>query len=199
MDTCWPPGVKKNHDASDRAGHPLFRLGRCAGGFGGDLFRHSSDGAGGAGSNRSSCALRRCRSSAGVAAENDMAVLPPGDRYVISNELGQVIVRPEAKAGSGAAPVVSNRKFITLAGGGRLRSITLNFGLRASEEQPERLATIVYSAPADALDNLLKRMTILLCAVGLGGAVVIGAVAAACFAGSASASSRDGGGDWHHR
>src|SRR4051794_27565609 len=87
----------------------------------------------------------------GVAAESNMVVLPPGDRYVIRNELGQVIARPEAKVSSGAMPIVTNRKFISLAGGGRLRSITLNFGLRASEEQPERLATIVYSAPADAL------------------------------------------------
>src|SRR5437899_2496205 len=113
----------------------------------------------------------------GVSQEGGMAIFPPGDRYVIRNELGQVLVRPEGRLSSRASPIVTNRKFISLAAGGRLRSITLNFGLRASGEQPERLATIVYSAPADALDNLLKRMTILLCAVGLGGGLLIGAVA----------------------
>jgi signal transduction histidine kinase len=113
----------------------------------------------------------------GVSQEGGIAVLPPGDRYMIRNELGQVIARPQGRLSSRASPSVISRKFVSLADGGRLRSITLNFALRASDEQPEQLATIVYSSPADALDNLLKRMTILLCAVGLGGGLLIGAVA----------------------
>src|SRR2546421_1757794 len=113
----------------------------------------------------------------GVAQEGGGAVLPAGDRYVIRNELGQVIVRPEDRFNDRPSPAVISRKFVSLASGGRLRSITLNFALSASEEQPQRMATIVYSAPADALDNLLKRMTIVLCAVGLGGGLLTGAVA----------------------
>jgi signal transduction histidine kinase len=113
----------------------------------------------------------------GVSQQPGSTVLPPGDRYVIRNELGQVIVRPESRLEERAEPIVTNRKFVSLPDGGRLRSITLNFGLRASEGHPERLATIVYSAPADSLDDLLKRMGILLCAVGAGGGVVTGAVA----------------------
>jgi two-component system OmpR family sensor kinase len=113
----------------------------------------------------------------GVSQEGATAALPAGDRYVIRNELGRVIVRPEERLSSRSEPVVTNRKFVSVADGGRLRTITLTFGLRASEDQPQRLATIVYSAPADALDKLLKRMTILLGAVGLVGGLLTGAVA----------------------
>ncbi|HEV8293360.1 MAG TPA: histidine kinase dimerization/phospho-acceptor domain-containing protein, partial [Tepidisphaeraceae bacterium] len=109
--------------------------------------------------------------------EGTAAALPAGDRYVIRNELGQVIVRPDERLSGRSSPVVTNRKFVSVADGRRLRSITLTFALRAWDDQPQRSATIVYSAPADALDNLLKRMTILLCAVGLAGGLLIGAVA----------------------
>lgn len=112
----------------------------------------------------------------GVSQESGMAVLPQGDRYVIRNELGQVMVRPQRPLSTGSAPAVSNRRFVSLAGGGRLRSITLNFPLR-SDQSSARLATIVYSAPADALDNLLKHMAIVLCGVGAGGGLITGAVA----------------------
>jgi heavy metal sensor kinase len=113
----------------------------------------------------------------GVTQESGLAVLPPGDRYVILNEVGQVLARPEAHASTAAAPVVTNRKFVSLVGGGRLRSITLTFALPPSEEENQRQATIVYSAPANALDNLLNRMAYVLGAVGLGGVILIGAVA----------------------
>jgi len=113
----------------------------------------------------------------GVSQESGGAVLPAGDRYVIRNELGQVIVRPADRFNERPAPVVVSRKFVSLASGGRLRSITLNFVLSAAEEQPQRMATIVYSAPADALDNLLKRMMIVLCVVGVAGGLLTGAVA----------------------
>jgi signal transduction histidine kinase len=113
----------------------------------------------------------------GVSQQSGETGLPPGDRYVIRNELGQVIVRPDGQVTNRASPVVTNRKFLSLPDGRRLRSLTLNFGVRAADGQPEKLATIVYSAPADAMDNLLWRLTIVLCAVGLGGALLIGAVA----------------------
>jgi two-component system OmpR family sensor kinase len=113
----------------------------------------------------------------GVTQESGLAVLPAGDRYVILNEVGQVLVRPEAQASTGVSPVVTSRKFVSVAGGGRLRSITLTFDLPALAREPRRQATIVYSAPADALDNLLSRMAYVLAAVGLGGAILIGAVA----------------------
>src|SRR5436190_14880305 len=112
----------------------------------------------------------------GVSQEKGMAILPAGDRYVIRNELGQVIVRPEAPLSARTTPVVSSRKFVSLADGGRVRSITLNFPLKGADQQ-SRQATIVYSAPAEALDNLLKRMLIVLCAVGAGGGLLTGAVA----------------------
>jgi len=114
---------------------------------------------------------------AGVSQETNGAVLPAGDRYVIRNELGQVIVRAEDRSNERPSPLVTSRKFVSLASGGRLRSITLNFVLSAAEEQPQRMATIVYGAPADALDNLLKRMMFVLCAVGVGGGLLTGAVA----------------------
>jgi two-component system OmpR family sensor kinase len=113
----------------------------------------------------------------GVSQESTTAALPPGDRYVIRTELGQVIVRPQEQLSSRNAPVVMSRKFVSLADGGRLRSIALNFTLNESGEQPQRQATIVYSAPATELDNLLRRMAIVLCAVGVGGAALTGAVA----------------------
>jgi signal transduction histidine kinase len=113
----------------------------------------------------------------GVSRESSMVALPPGDRYLIRNELGQVMARPDGQLSDRTSPVVTNRKFISMAGGGRLRSITLNFGVRSSEGAPERLATIVYSAPASSVDALLRRLTLLLCIVGLGGALLIGAVA----------------------
>ena len=113
----------------------------------------------------------------GVSQETGGAVLPAGDRYVIRNDLGQVIVRPEDRFNDHPSPAVISRKFVSLASGGRLRSVTLNFVLSASEESPQRMATIIYSAPADALDNLLKRMMIVLCAVGVGGGLLTGAVA----------------------
>src|SRR5688572_24087607 len=99
---------------------------------------------------------------AGVSQQGGVGVLPRGDRYVIRNELGQVIARPEGRLDNRAAPVVTNRKFVSLADGGRLRSITLSFALPASETRPERTVTIVYSAGADAVDGLLRRMAILL-------------------------------------
>src|SRR4051812_38230122 len=113
----------------------------------------------------------------GVSQETGGVLLPPGDRYVIRNDLGQVIVRPEQHLSSGNAPVVTSRKFVSLASGGRLRSITLNIRVAPVPEQAPRQATIIYSAAADALDNLLKRMAILLCVVGAGGALLTGAVA----------------------
>src|SRR5712671_7030500 len=61
----------------------------------------------------------------GVTQESGLAVLPPGDRYVIMNEVGQILVRPEARESSHTVPVATNRKFVSLPGGGRLRSITL--------------------------------------------------------------------------
>src|SRR4051812_41095524 len=112
----------------------------------------------------------------GVSQENT-TTLPPGDRYVIRTDLGQVIVRPQERLSSRNTPVVSSRKFVSLSEGGRLRSITLSFALPASESQPQRQATIVYSAPASELDNLLRRMALVLGAVGIGGALLISAVA----------------------
>jgi signal transduction histidine kinase len=96
---------------------------------------------------------------------------------VIRNDLGQVIVRPQERPGNRSAPTVTGRKFVSLADGGRLRSITLTFTLSEPEEQPHRQATIIYTAPADALDNLLRRMAIVLGTVAFGGALLIGAVA----------------------
>src|SRR3954470_24534227 len=49
----------------------------------------------------------------GVSQQDGGVILPAGDRYVIRNELGQVIVRPEGKASNNASPIVTNRKFVS--------------------------------------------------------------------------------------
>src|SRR5687768_1691448 len=63
---------------------------------------------------------------AGVSQAPRSASLPAGDRYVIRNELGQVIVRPDGQGANHGAPIVTNRKFVSVADGRRLRSLTLN-------------------------------------------------------------------------
>src|SRR2546423_7424150 len=79
----------------------------------------------------------------GVSQDTGGAALPAGDRYVIRNELGQVIVRPEDRFNDRSSPAVISRKFVSLPSGGRLRSVTLNFVLSAADEQPQRMATII--------------------------------------------------------
>src|SRR5258706_2874599 len=106
-----------------------------------------------------------------------MTALPSGDRYVIRNELGQIIVRPDGQATAGSAPLVKDRRFASLGDGTRVRSITITLALPPPDAQSRRLATIVYSAPADAVEGLLRRMAILLAAVAVGGGLLIGGVA----------------------
>src|SRR5205823_779509 len=59
--------------------------------------------------------------------------LPAGDRYVIRNALGQVIVRPDGQSAGRSAVIVKDKRFATLGDGTRVRSITLNIGLKPTE------------------------------------------------------------------
>jgi signal transduction histidine kinase len=97
------------------------------------------------------------------------------DRYLIEDERGHTVARVGRQERSQETPAVLGRRFATLADGRRLRSLTLKAHLAGETDAPERIVTIVYSAPADAFDAALSRLAAALTTFGL----LSGAAAAA--------------------
>ena len=94
----------------------------------------------------------------------------PDDRYVVRNDLGQILQRPHE--GDEEPPdrlTVVHRGFVAVADGRRLRSLTI----RASIPGGPPL-TVVYSSPTDRMDGVLRRLGAALIALG----AVAGTVAA---------------------
>ena len=114
-------------------------------------------------------------------------VVPPEDRYVVRNEAGQTVARPELAAKPGARPVVLARGFVSLGDGTRFRSITIRMPGRddggrddggRDDGGRDTAYTVVYSAPSERFDRLLRRVSWVLLAVcaGGGGATALVAV-----------------------
>ena len=95
-------------------------------------------------------------------------VVPPEDRYVVRNEAGQTVARPELAAKPGARPVVLASGFVSLGDGTRFRSITVRMPGR-DDGGRDTAYTVVYSAPAERFDRLLRRVSWVLLAVCVGG------------------------------
>jgi two-component system, OmpR family, heavy metal sensor histidine kinase CusS len=111
----------------------------------------------------------------GVTPPSGAPVVPPEDRYVVRNDVGQIVARPELAARPDARPEVLGKGFVTLGDGTRLRSITVRMPGRAGGR--DTAYTVVYSAPAERFDRLLRRVSWVLLAVCLGGGLATALVA----------------------
>ena len=61
-----------------------------------------------------------------VGVSTSAAAIPFGDRYIIQNEIGQTVARPETYRGDMPPPIILARSFARLPGGGRIRTLTLS-------------------------------------------------------------------------
>lgn len=92
----------------------------------------------------------------GVAQGSGDVAIPADDRYVIRNEHGQTVARPELRDNPGAQPVILSRSFVTLGDGKRLRNITVRMPGQANGSDASY--TVAYSGPAERFDQLLYRL-----------------------------------------
>jgi two-component system heavy metal sensor histidine kinase CusS len=98
----------------------------------------------------------------GVAPAGGAVGIPPDDRYVIRNERGQTVARPQLRTPA-AEPVILSRTFVTLGDGQRVRSITVRMPGR--EGDADTSYTVAYSGSAQRFDQLLRRLFWLLTGV----------------------------------
>jgi two-component system OmpR family sensor kinase len=96
----------------------------------------------------------------GVSAGPGRGAIPPGDRYLIKNEVGQVIDRSGGPIhlAPGPPPTVVTRTSVVLGDGQRLRTLTLQAVSIDADGKPAGPLTIVYSSPADRIDGILNRL-----------------------------------------
>lgn len=79
---------------------------------------------------------------------------PPDDRFIVKNEKGQTIARPDPLRAA-AEPAILSRTFTIDAEGKKLRTLSLQF---ASESSAGGGLTVVYSASAAEYERLQKRL-----------------------------------------
>jgi heavy metal sensor kinase len=99
----------------------------------------------------------------GVTSSSASLAIPSDDRYVIRNEVGQTVARPDLRNDAAAKPEILSRQFVTLGDGKRLRSITVR--MPGQENGRETSYTVAYSGSAERFDQLLYRLFWLLAAV----------------------------------
>lgn len=83
----------------------------------------------------------------------------PRDRFFIADENGQTIARMSAITTSPHAPEIVSRAFTTTGDGQRMRTLTLRSDASAEPSGHSGKIQVVYSAPADAFDRTLTRLS----------------------------------------
>jgi signal transduction histidine kinase len=101
-------------------------------------------------------------------ATRDISERFPEDRFVVTNQRGQIVSRPAETAAPTTKPVVLNREFTTLAQGDRIRCITLRMPATAKAGA----ATVVYSRPTESIDRILDRLRLALAGSGLAAGIL---------------------------
>lgn len=86
-----------------------------------------------------------------------------GDRYVISNELGQTRGRLAELRAPAPPPAIMHAALATLGDGRRVRTLSLRF----TPLKGGKPISVVYSSSADRLDAILRRLAIALAVFGL--------------------------------
>ena len=97
----------------------------------------------------------------------------PGDRFVVRDALGQTLDRPTPSAGPAPQPQIVQATFVALPDGTYRRLV-----LRVSRAGGKSPATVIYSAPAEDLDRVLRRLALALVACGAAAAAIAAAVSA---------------------
>jgi signal transduction histidine kinase len=90
--------------------------------------------------------------------------LPRDDRYVIRNDYGQTVARAASIDQGVVHPEIVHASFAELAGGPRVRSITVRTADSGGSQA--RPLTIVYSGSAEGFDRVLNRLAIALTVFG---------------------------------
>lgn len=98
-----------------------------------------------------------------------------GDRYVISNYLGQTTRRQVERDDMAPLPRVAHADWSTLGNGHYIRTLTLTF----TSARTGKPVTVVYSGAADRFQSVLDRLAMALSIFGLAAGVLGAGVAAA--------------------
>ena len=107
--------------------------------------------------------------------------LRPGDRYLVREVPRRTMQMEASDVPPPREPEVLHRGFAALGGGRRVRNLTLEFPANLfGPGRPPATRTVVFSAPADRLDAVLRRLALGLSAFGvIGGAAAVAVALAA--------------------
>ncbi|MGN6506939.1 MAG: sensor histidine kinase [Tepidisphaeraceae bacterium] len=88
----------------------------------------------------------------------------PNDRFLVRNDAGETIKSPPTAHGPSGETTVVDRKFVRIAGGQRLRTLTIRVTAADAAEGP---LTVVYSGSAQRFDAVLNQLAMALAIGGL--------------------------------